>query len=152
MKKRWQSLVFALIASIVASPAMALERVPVTLGGWQFHLEVANTPESRAEGLMNRDGLPTHGGMVFVFEEPAPVGFWMKNCRISLDMLFLRDGVVRRIQHQAPPCTQDPCPIYRSIEPVDRVIELPAGTAQLLGIRPGSRIALPALKAFKPAE
>ena len=62
----------------------------------------------------------------------------MKNCLAPLDLVFTRDGQVVGIEAGVPPCTADPCPSYRSPGPVDGVIELRAGRAKELGLKPGS--------------
>jgi uncharacterized membrane protein (UPF0127 family) len=78
--------------------------------------------------------------MLFPFAQPRVVGFWMKNCKIPLDMIFLRDGVVKAIQVNALPCQQEPCPTYGPNVPVDQVIELRGGRSQELGVKVGDRI------------
>jgi len=108
----------------------------------QIELEVAKTPEQQSMGLMYRTSLPDDRGMLFEFKPARWVNFWMKNCQISLDMIFLRDGVVTAIEAGAPPCTADPCPTYGPNTPVDRVIELRSGRAAELGLKVGDRIAI----------
>lgn len=110
------------------------------IGDRAIELEVAKTPEQQAMGLMYRTSLADDRGMLFELKPARWVNFWMKNCRISLDMIFVRDGVVKAIQAQAPPCTADPCPTYGPDTPVDRVIELRGGRAAELGVKVGSRI------------
>jgi len=105
-----------------------------------IELEVAKTVEQQAMGLMYRTSLPDDRGMLFEFKPARQVNFWMKNCQISLDMIFLRDGVVEAIEASAPPCTADPCPTYGPDTAVDRVIELRGGRAAELGVKVGDRI------------
>ncbi|MEG4940925.1 DUF192 domain-containing protein [Microcoleus sp. F4-D5] len=105
-----------------------------------IELEVAKTVEQQAMGLMYRTSLPDDRGMLFEFKPARLVNFWMKNCKISLDMIFLRDGVVEAIEVSAPPCTADPCPTYGPNTVVDRVIELRGGRAAELGVKVGDRI------------
>ena len=105
-----------------------------------IQLEVAHTPEQQEIGLMNRTDLPNDRGMVFPFEPPRRVGFWMKNTLIPLDMVFLLKGKVQSISSNVPPCKADPCPIYGPNALVDQVIELRAGRAMELGIKQGDRV------------
>lgn len=106
----------------------------------KIELEVANTPEQQQLGLMFRTDLPANRGMLFPFYPPTMVNFWMKNVSISLDMIFVRDGIVETINHDVPPCTKDPCPLYNSRVEIDQVIELAGGRAKELNIQRGDRI------------
>jgi hypothetical protein len=105
-----------------------------------IQLEVAETPDQQAKGLMYREQLPDDRGMLFPFEPPRTVSFWMKNVRINLDMVFLRQGQVKAIAANVPPCTAEPCPFYGPREAIDQVIELRGGRAAELGIRVGDRL------------
>jgi len=106
----------------------------------KIELEVANTPEQQQLGLMFRTDLPANRGMLFLFNPPTIVNFWMKNVSISLDMIFVRDGIVEHIAHDVPPCTKEPCPLYNSRVEIDQVIELAGGRAKELNIQRGDRI------------
>ncbi|CAD5912444.1 hypothetical protein PCC9214_00128 [Planktothrix tepida] len=122
------------------------QMLPITaqakIGGQVIQLEVAKTPQQQALGLMYRTALADDRGMLFPFDRPRVVGFWMKNCKIPLDMIFLRNGVVKAVQVNAPPCQQEPCPTYGPDVAVDQVIELRGGRSQELGIKVGDRIAI----------
>lgn len=77
-----------------------------------INIEVAETQNQRAEGLMNRNEL--NGGMLFIFTEQQPVSFWMKNTLIPLDMIFISKNYLITDIQQAEPCKKDPCPTYSS--------------------------------------
>ncbi len=117
-----------------------VQRVRVALpAGRVFLAEVADTPERRARGLMDRDRLEPGTGMVFIFDEPAPHSFWMKNTRISLDIVWLdRQARVVHIERQVPPCLEDPCPTYSPRRPAIGVLEV--GGGQTEGLRTGERL------------
>ncbi|ACK66318.1 protein of unknown function DUF192 [Rippkaea orientalis PCC 8801] len=114
----------------------------VKIGEQVIDLEVAKTPEQQRMGLMYRPSLEDNQGMVFPFDPPQPVRFWMKNVSIPLDMIFLFKGEVKAIESNVPPCTTARCPTYGpSIETeIDQVIELRGGRAEELGIKPGDRL------------
>ena len=78
-------------------------------------IEVVNTEEERKQGLMYRDELGTFSGMLFVFEEETNNSFWMKNTKISLDMIFINEGKeIVAIIENAKPCVEDHiCPSLR---------------------------------------
>lgn len=105
------------------------------ISGRKIELEVAQTQEQQATGLMYRTTLPDNRGMLFSFDSPQPVRFWMKNVRIPLDMIFLKDGEVKAIAASAPPCTAEPCSTYGSGTAVNQVIELRGGRAAELGLK-----------------
>lgn len=107
-----------------------------------IHLEVADTPEQQEVGLMNRTSLPVDRGMLFRFQPARTVYFWMKNTLIPLDMVFLRDGTVKYIAKNVPPCQMDPCPTYGPNQMIDQVIELGAGQAAELGLKVGDRLVI----------
>lgn len=130
------------------------QMLPITaqakIGGAVIKLEVTKTPEQQAMGLMYRTSLADDRGMLFSFNPPRAVAFWMKNCKMSLDMIFLRAGVVRAIAPNSPPCTADPCPTYDPKTPVDQVIELRGGRAKSLGVKVGDRITIEFLRSNAP--
>lgn len=114
------------------------------IGGQRIQLEVARTPQEQSKGLMHRPPLPDDRGMLFIFDPPRPVQFWMKNTPSPLDMVFLRNGEVQAIVENALPCEADPCPTYgpdRSVV-IDHVIELRSGRAAELGLTTGDRIVI----------
>lgn len=113
----------------------------VELNGELIGLEVATTPQQQAIGLMARESLPDDRGMLFPFEPPRPVSFWMKNVLIPLDMVFIRNGEIVAIARDVPPCESTPCPTYGPDEQaVEYVIELRGGRAAELGLQSGDRI------------
>lgn len=114
----------------------------VAVGGQVIQLEVAKTPDQQAMGLMFRTELAPDRGMLFPFNPPRPVGFWMKNTLIELDMVFLRNGKVVAVASNVPPCKADPCPAYGPEASIDQVIELRGGRAKELGIKAGDRLAI----------
>lgn len=114
----------------------------VDVGGQVIQLEVAKTPNQQAMGLMFRSKLDDDRGMLFPFNPPRPVSFWMKNVLIDLDMVFLQNGKVVAVADSVPPCKTDPCPVYGPASSVDQVIELRGGRAKELGIKAGDRLTI----------
>lgn len=133
------------------SPSPAAESEPgqqlpisaeAEIGGQVIQLEVARTPQEQAKGLMHRPPLPDDRGMLFPFDPPRPVQFWMKNTPSPLDMVFLENGEVQGIVAAVPPCEADPCPTYgpETPVPIDQVLELRSGRAAELGLQVGDRV------------
>jgi uncharacterized membrane protein (UPF0127 family) len=107
-------------------------------GAHPFTVEVVDTPETRAQGLMYRQELADDAGMLFDFIEERPVSFWMRNTFIPLDMIFIgADGIVRSIHVNARP--HDTTSIF-SGAPVRFVLEIPGGRSIALGLKPGDRV------------
>lgn len=110
------------------------------IAGSTIELEVAQTQQQQAMGLMYRIALPDNRGMLFAFNPPQPVRFWMKNVRIPLDMIFLQNGEVKAIAASVPPCTAEPCPTYGPGTAVNQVIELRGGRAAELGLQVNDKV------------
>ena len=81
-----------------AAPAELAKRT-LTIHGQQLVVEVASTPETRATGLMRRFSLQTDHGMLFVFEMPQALAFWMKDTYIPLSIAFV-DARGRIVEHR----------------------------------------------------
>jgi uncharacterized membrane protein (UPF0127 family) len=115
--------------------------VPITTpSGATILAELADTAEKRARGLMFRTALPANRGMLFTFTEAQPWTFWMKNTRISLDIIWM-DGkkTIVHVERNVPTCsrTDDGCPQYQPNDNAMYVLELAAGTADSLKLRRG---------------
>jgi uncharacterized membrane protein (UPF0127 family) len=94
--------------------------------------------QERACGLMQRPRLDPSSGMLFKQRKIEPAWFWMKNTPEPLDMLFLdKDGRVLKIEKQTIPFTTN---VYGTSENVAAVLEVLAGTAARLSIKPGDRV------------
>jgi len=125
---------------LLLSPVLAKKAEHVVtyhIGTHLFNLETARTPAQVERGLMFRNHLDPKHGMVFYFTPPRPVAFWMKNCRIALDILFIQNHRIVKIIHQAPPCKTNPCPIYPADDLIDEVVEIGGGQAKALQLKVG---------------
>lgn len=112
-----------------------------TPNGATIHAEIADTTEKRAKGLMYRESLQKDRGMLFTFSEPQLWTFWMKNTRISLDIIWM-DGKKRivHIERNVPIChrADDGCPQYQPNDNAMYVLELAAGMADALKLQRGA--------------
>jgi len=139
---------FFLIFVTIAGPAWAAElktlEIASKTGVHVFAVEIADTDATREKGLMFRKSLPEGQGMLFDFHEEQPVGFWMQNTYIPLDMIFIRgDGSILRIAENTEPLSTR---IIPSGGPVRAVLELIGGSAHKFGIAPGDKVAFPIFK------
>jgi uncharacterized protein len=112
----------------------------ITVGDQIIQLEVARTEAEQTKGLMYRPVLPDSRGMLFPFDPPRPLRFWMRNTPQPLDMVFLLNGEVKAVIANVPPCTSQPCPTYGPGTDVNQVIELRGGRAAELGIKAGDQL------------
>ncbi len=101
----------------------------------------ADTPATRAQGLMFVENLPADRAMIFVYPTKQIVGMWMKNTLIPLDMLFVDSGgCIVKVHEGAQPGS---LATIESRIPVVLVVELAGGTAKTLGISAGDRTLRP---------
>ena len=130
------------VGSRAVAEEQAVKTEPLAIasgnGRHDFDVEVMRTEAQRSRGLMYRKSMAANHGMLFNFDAPQTVTMWMKNTYLSLDMVFIRsDGTIARIAADTEPLSTK---IISSNEPVLGVLELNAGTASKLGIRPGDRV------------
>jgi uncharacterized membrane protein (UPF0127 family) len=110
-----------------------------------FNVDVADDDATRAQGLMHVPSMPLSRGMLFIYQRPQPLSFWMRNTLIELDMLFLDSfGVIQHIHHRAQPL--DETPISPGPMPLNGVLEINGGLARRLGIAVGDVVRHPALE------
>ena len=101
-----------ILTALTALPARAAEYLWLYDGERPIHAEVVYRDEDRARGLMYRPWLAPYSGMLFIFDPPQPVAFWMKNTLIPLEMRFYDAHGQRIARHLATPCTHAPCKHY----------------------------------------
>jgi uncharacterized membrane protein (UPF0127 family) len=113
-------------------------------GSARFTVEIADTVDERAKGLMFREAMPSAAGMLFVYSGPQHASFWMKNTLIPLDMIFADEtGRVTQVHEKAKP--KDRTSIDGG-DGVAFVLEINGGLAKRLGIAPGAELRSPVIK------
>ena len=129
-----------------AAQAMCSETTVDLRGTWgqaRFSVEIADTDETRAMGLMHRERMARSAGMLFIYDRPTAPSFWMRNTLIALDMIFVDPtGRVSHIHHNAIPLDETPIP---GGENVLMVLEINGGLARALGVSVGSEMRHPRL-------
>lgn len=112
--------------------------------GHRFLAEVARTPQEQARGLMYRQSLAKDRCMIFIYDEDGNHAIWMKNCLISLDVVWVKeDGTVVETSEHTPPCSPirgDDCPTYGGTVAARHFVEFPVGTLARIGLRKGDRL------------
>jgi len=132
-----------LLLTLVVCSSCIAQGPYVVLGGERFTVEIADTQEKQALGLMFRDALPGNHGMLFIFPGEARRSFWMKNTRIPLDIFYFDQNLALvSVSENTPPCRSPQCPNYPSTGPAKYVLELNAGKAAALGVKAGDPLEL----------
>ena len=135
-----RALLLAAVVFALARSAAADESIDVVTktGAHHYSVEIAADEPTRERGLMYRHQMPAEHGMLFEFEQREPVFFWMKNTYLPLDMLFIdRDGTVSSVFTNATPLSEAMIP---SGAPIVAVLELNAGQAKMIGVKPGDKV------------
>lgn len=139
------ALLVALMLPGAARSACAPGHVDLR-GDWgsaRFSVELADDDTSRSLGLMHREHLPRMAGMLFLYDRPGQVFFWMRNTLIPLDMIFFdAAGVVTRVHHRAVPLDETPIDGGNGVL---AVLEINGGMAADMGIAIGTQLRHPAM-------
>jgi uncharacterized membrane protein (UPF0127 family) len=125
-----KKLIIILVAFLSTGCAfLSKEHFPqVKIGDQEFLVEVANTDQGRARGLMFRESMPKDHGMLFVFEETKPHSFWMKNTILPLDMVWIdAENKIVDIQTALPCPPETECPSYVPEKAAKYVLEVNLG-------------------------
>ncbi len=133
--------------SILALTTCSTEaKAPVAvIGNNHIKLEVAQTEQEITRGLLYRTSLPEDSGMVFLFDPPRPVNFWMYHTLIPLDMIFVNNGKVVKIFENSQPCKSENPGDCEHFPPgegitVTEVIEVNGGYSQRHGVKEGEPV------------
>ncbi len=135
------ALVLLLVTPSISAPAFKRGVVTLVQGSRRVvvQVEVADTPETRRRGLMFRTHLPENHGMLFLFEAPQRLAFWMKNTQIPLSIAFIsaRWRIVD-IQDMDPPAPGGQIPVYVSRAEAQYALEVNQGFFARHGITVGA--------------
>ena len=125
---------------------------PLTINGYIYdQIELAFKEEEQIKGLMDRDVLAENGGMLFVYDSMSTRSFWMKNCRVDLDLIYMdSEGVIvsmhrmkmerARQRSESEEAYYDRLPAYPSGKPAQFVLELAGGQLDFLGLQVGDKL------------
>lgn len=128
--------VFATVALSSCTPP----RASVTIDGITISAELANTTERQQQGLRGRVDLLADQGMLFELGQQQRTEIWMAGVQIPLDVVWINDGEVLRVD-TLNPCVseiQEECERTPSPGDVDTILEVPAGT--FAHVQPGAKV------------
>ena len=104
--------------------------------------ELARSTEELRLGLMFREKLDENAGMLFDYGSPKYVNIWMLNTLIPLDIIFINNGIIFKIVEGAQPCKAEPCKLYNSEYPVNKVLEINSGKSKKMNLKIGQKLFL----------
>lgn len=142
---RLMALLFSLPTLLAVAPAegqggtpnSSLPTARLTIGSTTITVEIAATNAHRATGLMYRFSLAPESGMLFVFDAPRPLSFWMRNTYVPLSIAFIdAQGTILNIEDMAP---KDERSTW-SAGPALYALEMRRGWFGQKGIGPGARV------------
>lgn len=138
----YSGIIFVII--IAAIVRAVRDRFPeyktISVAGSPLVVEVVRTPEERAQGLSGREKIP-RDGMLFIFDHPGRYGFWMKDMRFPIDIIWIKNGAVVDIAPNVPfPATDGELPVYHPRAEADAVLEVAAGWSERVGLQIGSLV------------
>gem|GEM_PF-513356 len=134
------------IGAIFVLPIVHKDFATVTINGSRLIAEVAADPVSQTRGLSGRDGMAPNQAMLFSFVKADRYGFWMKDMKFPLDILWIRNNAIADMEERAPvplPGLSDASlPVYRPDVSADAVLEVVAGFAHNHNIKIGDAVAI----------
>lgn len=147
------ALAFMMLASTTAVAGPPPDwAVAVFPSGAEFSLEIAATPQQRQMGYMFREKVAPEEGMLFLFDVDDHHGFWMKNCLVALDLIWLDANFrVVEIQADVQPCVEgEACPSNQPMRPARYVLEVAAGRAAEESLSAGDVLIIHSDPALQP--
>ena len=121
------------------------QKSQIKINGIDIEVEIASTSEQRKMGLSKREGLYAYSGMLFKFEQNDVIpSFWMKDMKFAIDILWINDGKIIKVDEKVPPPTDgtpdEKLKIFNPGKPVDYVLELNSGFCERNSIKVGDAI------------
>ena len=104
-----------------------------------FDVKTVLTSKDTQNGMMNKKFDDTYDGMLF-FMNKGPHSFWMKNCVVHLDIIYIDDNHIVKIHHNCKPCFTEECESYSGHG--DMILELPGGYCKKYNLKEGDTIDL----------
>jgi len=147
MKKNGKILIFAIFVALVIIAIFVVQKIYTApkipylkINNTGIDLEIADTLEKQITGLSYRESLDQKSGMLFVFPVKEMKSFWMKDMKFSLDIIWIDEDRIIKIDKSLPIAGPNPDKRYYSSEPVNYVLEVNGGFADLHNIKVGDRV------------
>lgn len=137
------AVVFVTVVEFFISEKKVGQSSFVQIGETRINVEIADTDALRERGLSGRESLGEKDGMLFVFPEKGTYGFWMKDMRFPIDIVWISNGNIVGVEKNIDPQIGAPIQklkIYYPPQEVDVILEVTAGRSDNLGIKTGDEI------------
>jgi uncharacterized protein len=114
----------------------------VTIGSHAFDVEIVRDAKAQQIGLTKYTSIKETQGMLFIFEQPGEYGFWMKNMKFPIDIIFVQNETIVSIFQDVQPVKNDTAnpTIYQPQKPADRVLEVQSGLVKRYNIKDGDKV------------
>lgn len=137
-----------LSASCAGNRATDAYNIPLMIANKKNFVEIAKTEKQLTRGLSGRDKLKADEGMLFVFTSPGHYGFWMKEMKFDLDLIWIKDKKIIGITAKVSAPVKDKglrikdneLPVYYPPSGVDLVLEVNAGWSERNGVKIGDEV------------
>jgi uncharacterized protein len=133
----------------IDSPDDGYLQARVIVNGFELTADLAITDDQKTKGLAIKDDLKENESMLFVYEQPSRQGFWMKDMKFPIDIIWLdNNGTVVHIEHNLQPCISNlnagssvlNCPIYTPDKDSLYVLETISGFSQKHDVKIGTNV------------
>ncbi len=134
-------LLFIAASSPVVSPTTSTDQSTVIINQTMFRVDIADDPAEQRQGLSGRDSLAADEGMLFIFPDKKIRNFWMPDMFFAIDLLWIEDMTVVGYQKNMQPLGPlDDAISFSSPRPVDKVLEIPAGSIDKFDFNIGDQV------------
>lgn len=126
------------------SPSVPLYNASVIINNRLFKVEVAKTQQQQIQGLSDRNSISSDSGMLFVFPQKSAYGFWMKNMKFPIDIIYINDDTIVDIFESVPTPSPDEkstgLAVYTPLQDANYVLEINAGLSKEYGLKNGDKV------------
>ncbi len=135
-------LLFILAGCRAQDRSSTSELKKVFIKNQYFLVEIADSPNEQKIGLSERANLPLNTGMLFVFPDKKNRSFWMKKMKFPIDIIWIKDNEIVKIDKNLTPEGDLPESTYTSNSLVDLVLEINGGLSDKYKFKIGDKVAI----------
>jgi len=146
MSKKVEFIVIIIILTLLALGLLALLKnkqlvtKEIKIRDMVLQVDIADSPAEWYKGLSGRENLAENSGMLFIFPAPAVKKFVMREMSFPIDIIWIRDEQIVKIDENLPIDPSSPPKEYSSETPINYVLEVNANFSKINNIKVGDRI------------